>query len=273
MAYIKLTLDHPIVDGESVTFKAPCDSTEVTGIKVYYVTLTETTATELSKVFTFKDAHGNNLSSIGNLFVRGAYVKVILDATNSYAYIQNADTNGYIENTMAKKTDVTGKYTKPSTGIPKTDLAEDVQTLLDKSEVFIATYGTTTGTEIWDAYRAGKTIFANKSGRYGLLERIPTGANNISFYCVYSGEDYDSETDKTYAEYPIYEIWICQGNSWKIGTIAKDAPLHASTHASGGSDPITPADIGAAPAYTYGTTDLTAGTSTLETGKLYFVYE
>ena len=35
----------------------------------------------------------------------------------------------------------------------------------------------------------------------------------------------------------------------------------------------TPADIGAAPAYTYGTTDLTAGTSTLETGKLHFVYE
>lgn len=28
-----------------------------------------------------------------------------------------------------------------------------------------------------------------------------------------------------------------------------------------------------APAYTYGTTDLTAGTSPLEEGKLYFVYE
>jgi hypothetical protein len=28
-----------------------------------------------------------------------------------------------------------------------------------------------------------------------------------------------------------------------------------------------------APAYTYGTTDLTEGTSPLETGKLYFVYE
>ena len=28
-----------------------------------------------------------------------------------------------------------------------------------------------------------------------------------------------------------------------------------------------------APAYTYGTEDLTAGTSPLETGKLYFVYE
>lgn len=28
-----------------------------------------------------------------------------------------------------------------------------------------------------------------------------------------------------------------------------------------------------APAYSYGTADLTAGTSALETGKLYFVYE
>jgi len=30
---------------------------------------------------------------------------------------------------------------------------------------------------------------------------------------------------------------------------------------------------GKAPAYIYSTTDLTAGTSQLETGKLYFVYE
>lgn len=46
---------------------------------------------------------------------------------------------------------------------------------------------------------------------------------------------------------------------------------------------VTPANIGAAakththdgyaPAYTYGTEDLEAGTSPLETGKLYFVYE
>lgn len=30
---------------------------------------------------------------------------------------------------------------------------------------------------------------------------------------------------------------------------------------------------GKAPAYTYGTEDMTAGTSALETGKLYFIYE
>lgn len=32
-------------------------------------------------------------------------------------------------------------------------------------------------------------------------------------------------------------------------------------------------NLGAAPAYEAGTTDLTAGTSPLDTGKLYFVYE
>lgn len=36
---------------------------------------------------------------------------------------------------------------------------------------------------------------------------------------------------------------------------------------------LTTGLAGKAPAYTYGTTDLTAGTSALETGKLYFVYE
>ena len=35
----------------------------------------------------------------------------------------------------------------------------------------------------------------------------------------------------------------------------------------------TPEQIGAAPAYEYGTEDLTPGESELETGKLYFVYE
>ncbi len=35
----------------------------------------------------------------------------------------------------------------------------------------------------------------------------------------------------------------------------------------------TPAAIGAAPAYTYGTEDITAGTTALETGKLYLQYE
>lgn len=105
MANVKVTLDYQINDGMSLTFKAPCDSTEVTGLIIYYPSLTEDASTTTSTTFAFKDAHGNNLANIGNLFTTGAYVKVILDTNKNYAYIQNADTNGYIENTMVKKTD------------------------------------------------------------------------------------------------------------------------------------------------------------------------
>lgn len=101
MANIKIELDHPLIDGESVTFKAPCDCTAVTGLKIYYPNVTESSSTTQFGIFTFRDAHGNSLTGIGNLFVSGVYVKVILDTTNNYAYIQNADTNMYVENKFA----------------------------------------------------------------------------------------------------------------------------------------------------------------------------
>lgn len=97
MALIKLEIDYPIQNGSSVTFKAPCDSTEVTGIKVYYPNITESEVTTVSKTFAFMDCHLNALTSLGNLFTTGAYLKAILDVTNGYAFIQNADTNAYLE--------------------------------------------------------------------------------------------------------------------------------------------------------------------------------
>lgn len=96
MAYIKLTLDRPIVDGETLTFKAPCDCAAVNGIKVYYKTITDSAATQTSKTFVFKDAHGNTLTGLGDLFVTGAYVSVILALATNSAYIQNSTTNGYL---------------------------------------------------------------------------------------------------------------------------------------------------------------------------------
>lgn len=85
MAYININTDYPIYDGMQITFKAPCDCDKTEGLRVN------------SKNFVFKDAHGVTLTGIGNLFSEGAYVKVILDAVNGYAYMQNADTNSYLE--------------------------------------------------------------------------------------------------------------------------------------------------------------------------------
>ena len=97
MANIKVTLNYEITDGQSLTFKAPCDGNAVTGLIIYYPLITEDASTATSKTFVFRDAHGNILTSMNNLFMTGVYVQVILDTTNGYAYIQNADTNGYIE--------------------------------------------------------------------------------------------------------------------------------------------------------------------------------
>lgn len=95
MANIKVELSHDIIDGQPVTFVAPCDCTAITGLKVCHP--------GGSKVFVFKDAHGNTLTGIGNLFAKGAYVKAVLDVNNGFAYIQNADTNAYLEAQLANK--------------------------------------------------------------------------------------------------------------------------------------------------------------------------
>lgn len=91
MAKIKIVPGCPLCDGLSVMFKAPCDCNEVDGLLVN------------GSEFSFRDAHGNDLTGLGNLFSVGAVVKVLLDTVNGYAYIQNADTNAYIENQFGKK--------------------------------------------------------------------------------------------------------------------------------------------------------------------------
>lgn len=103
MALIKLELDYPIENGLSVTFKAPCNCTAVTGIKVYYPSVTDNEVVTTNKTFTFRDCHLNNLNGLGNLFIAGAYVKAVLDVDNGYAFLQNSDTNGLLENRVTGK--------------------------------------------------------------------------------------------------------------------------------------------------------------------------
>ena len=93
MANIRVDTTYTVIDGSEVVFTAPCNCSEIDGLKIYYP--------DGSKEFTFKDAHGNALTGIGEAFAKGALVKVILDVTNGFAYIQNADTNSYLESTKA----------------------------------------------------------------------------------------------------------------------------------------------------------------------------
>ena len=94
MANIRIDLQD-LVDGMEVVFQAPADCSQVTGLIVYYPSTED--SSEIYKEFSFVDAHNNDLTDIDELFAADAYVKVILNTVNGKAYIQNGDTNGYLE--------------------------------------------------------------------------------------------------------------------------------------------------------------------------------
>jgi len=97
MAYIRVDLQMTVFNGQAVTFKSPANCVGVEGLKVYYPEADGTTAV---KTFALADAHGNNVGSI-DLFAANVLVKVILDTEESMAYVQNADTNAYLEGRFA----------------------------------------------------------------------------------------------------------------------------------------------------------------------------
>ena len=86
---IRVDLNTPIYDGAEVVFRSPVDCSQVTGLIVYY--------DGGSQEFAFADAHGNNVGDIDHLFAEDVVVKVILDVTTGMAFVQNADTNAYLE--------------------------------------------------------------------------------------------------------------------------------------------------------------------------------
>lgn len=93
MAYIRVDQKLAIFDGQAVTFKSPANCSIVEGLRIYYPAAD---GTETSKTFALADAHGNNVGSI-DLFAANVVVKVILDTGSSMAFVQNADTNAYLE--------------------------------------------------------------------------------------------------------------------------------------------------------------------------------
>lgn len=95
MANIKVVVEKPIADGYKLKFRTPCGSNAIEGLDVKYPA--KNGVGTLIKKFVFKDAHGTELSGVGNLFVGGVMIEVLLDVTHGVAYIKNADTNSYVE--------------------------------------------------------------------------------------------------------------------------------------------------------------------------------
>ena len=94
---IRVDLTTPIKDGTEVVFRSPVDCSQITGLIVYVTENGNTTSQE----FALADAHGNNVGDIDHLFAENVVVKVILDVAHSMAFVQNADTNAYLESRFA----------------------------------------------------------------------------------------------------------------------------------------------------------------------------
>ena len=104
MPNIRIDLDTPVLNGQAVTFKSPANCSDITGLIIYY----PDGADVASKEFKFVDAHGVDVGSgTISLFAANALVKVVLDVDQGKAYVQNADTNKYLEDRFELLTPIT----------------------------------------------------------------------------------------------------------------------------------------------------------------------
>lgn len=168
MAIVKLELSGKPVDGQHVTFKAPCDCTVVTGLRTYYAESGE----KKSMTFTMKDSHNNDLTGIGNLFGEGSLVEAVLNVTDGVAHLLNAANNGYLDHRL-KVREVTLSSSGWSDTIPYTQVVsiEDISEN-DRPEICVGTPRELSAS----AYKA-----LNKA--FGMIDRAVTVSGGVEFYC------------------------------------------------------------------------------------------
>ena len=97
MPNIRVDSSITIYSGQPLTFRSPVDCSQITGLIVYYPDGEST----VSRVFQFADSHGNNVGDL-DLFSENVVVKVILDLASNCAFVQNADTNAYLESKFSE---------------------------------------------------------------------------------------------------------------------------------------------------------------------------
>lgn len=265
MANIRVDVGFTIKDGCDIAFKAPCDASAVTGLTVYYPNLN---GVIVSQSFTFKDANCNNIGNINNLFKSGALIKATLDTENNSVYIQNADTNAYLERRFGEKLDISGGIMTDNLMILKDDYPDIKlrQQSINREALFEAdNYG-----NVWLASRNG-------DGESSAL--ILATEENSDLTRQLELRLYKDSAEKRYKFYGEHN----KPTPSDIGAAASSHNHSATNITSGtlsaarggtGQTTVTPAvgTKGVRQIYA-GTTDMTASSTSLTTGVVYLVYQ
>ena len=167
MANIRVDVDYTIKDGTEIVFRSPVDCTDVTGLTVCYL---KEGGGSASSVFAFADAHGNNVGDIPHLFAKNGVVKVILDVTSGMAFVQNADTNAYLE----------GRFEEL---LPKTELNTAINKALAQAKDSGEFQGETPvrGEDYWtaaDQAKIANDISQEITAQVKSLEALPQGGSS-----------------------------------------------------------------------------------------------
>ena len=198
---VRVDLSTPIYDGMEVVFKAPCDAAQVTGLNLYY----QKDGVQESQQFAFADANANDVGDIDALFATGAVVKVILDLETNMAFIQNADTNSYLENRFkeiggggggggttevyTKWVDVTDMY------ISESDFAEMVSAFLSGKIVTICAINPIGGVSCYYCVNYTPEYFTDYDGCSTLRFHMTAGDYVYSLLVVSDGRIIEDGTN------------------------------------------------------------------------------
>lgn len=101
MSKLKLTLPETPITGKQISFKAPCHSTDITGLVIN------------GEEYSLVDASGVSVAGLAYAWEENAMVSVILNVDTHTAFIQNASPTAYLETTVLEiKNGGTGATTK-----------------------------------------------------------------------------------------------------------------------------------------------------------------
>ena len=225
-----------------MSFKAPCDCTAVAGLKAYFPNEKGIITTQ---TFMFTDAHGNNLAGLGHLFTKGAIVKAILNLDEGKAYLQNADTNAYLEGKFEEKADlVDGKVPAEQLPemnyIPSTEkgVAEGVATLGPDGKVPTGQLPSMGYSKVETLSDATKAMFG--LGTYAVPEDV------FSFLGKYNQHWWKRRTNSSHYAPDIYDLVetanvFRSNNKGDVGVQYSEAL--AINHETGAFDLLNPQSI------------------------------